>query len=246
MARPVETTVVQFTYTTCPDFDFSSLIGEAGLTVFGPAKGAALTHWSDDTTALIDRDGVRIIVSFAEPQDANDVFTLTVAVGPAGVDSAPQPLLHAAADMCQTIADAVAAYCPADQTDWHWLPHVLTPENLHSALTPMVDAAVRPTRIRATNKRHNRPVQTPSDQRHVRPEHPAVLIARSARQPRPSRLTHERIIRVTMAQTRKALYPVLPPAPQHHARLTAHLVAMTGVFMSVSNTAFAQQVLGLF
>lgn len=246
MARSVQTTIVTFRYPTCPDFDFSSLIGDAGVTVFGPAKTQTLTQWADDTTAMIDRDGVRIIVSLSEPTSAEDVFTLTVAVGPTEVGRAPQSLLRAAASMCQTIADAVAEHCPAAQTDWHWLSRVLTPQDLRAALTQPTATVVRPVRIRASNTRHNRPVKLPTDQRHIRPEHPAVLIARSARQARPARLTPERIARVTITEARKALYPVVPPAPQHHARLSAHLVAITGVFMSVSNTAFAQQVLGLF
>jgi hypothetical protein len=248
MARPVETTVVQFIYPTCPDYDFSTLIGEAGVTVFGQAASQStdITEWADDTTAMIDRDGVRIIIAFAEPQHADDVFTLTIAIGPTDMDSAPRALLRAAAGMCQTIADAVAEHCPADHTEWHWLPRVMSPEDLHMALLPNVVTVVRPNRIHASQSRHNRPVNTHTDQRHIRPEHPAVLIARSARQPRRSRLTNERIMRVTITEARKAMYAVEPAAPKHYARLSAHMIVITGMFMSVSNTAFAQQVLGLF
>jgi hypothetical protein len=246
MARSVETTVVQFIYPICPDYDFSSLIGEAGVAVFGKAPGQSRTRWVNDITAMIDRDGVRIMVCLSEPDDTADVFTLTIAVGPTHAGSAPPQLLHAAASMCQTIAQAVAETSPARQTVWHHLPHALTPENLHAILTPPTVTIARPTRISASQSRHNRPVKLPADQRHIRPEHPAVLIARSARRTRPSRLTTERITRVTITQTRNALYPVAPPAPKNRARLSAHLMAITGVFMSVSNTAFAHQVLGLF
>jgi hypothetical protein len=189
---------------------------------------------------------VRIIVCLSDTSVADQDVTLTVTVGPTAAGSAPPSLLHSAAGMCQTIARAVADHCPADQTEWHRSPHVLTPQTLQAALNQPMKRAVRPLRITATQARHNRPVTLPTDQRHIRPEHPAVVIARRARQPRPARLTPERTIRSTITETRKALYPALPPAPQHHARQSAHLVAMTGVFMSFSNTAFAHQVLGLF
>jgi hypothetical protein len=248
MARPVETTIVQFVYPTCPDYDFSSLIGEAGLTVFGHSAGrtANIVQWTDDTTAMIDRDGVRIIIALSEPQHAEDVCTLTVAIGPADAGRAPQALLQAAAGMCQTIAAAVAEHCPAAQTTWHRLPRVMSPQDLRTALSAPMARVVRPLRVRAGQSRHNRPVTMPTDKRHIRPEHPAVLVARSARRARPARPITERPVRVVIKAARQALYPIMPPAPKHHARLSAHLVAITGVFVSFSNTAFAHQVIGLF
>jgi hypothetical protein len=248
MARTVETTVVQFLYTACPDFDFSMLIGDAGLAVFGPLASQADCHteWTGDNTAMIDRDGIRIIVSMSEPALADDRFAFTVAVGPADTDHAPRALLQAAAGLCQTIADAVANQCPADQTEWYWLPRVLTPACIDALFTRDAPAIVRPARIRAGQSRHQRPDKIRGDQRHIRPEHPAVIIARSARRTRPARPSADHSMRLAIKATRQALYPAEPPAPQHHARLSAHLLAITGTFMSFSNTAFAQQVLGLF
>lgn len=252
MTPSVETTLVQFSYAIWPDFDFSTLIGDAGALVFGHAKDQSARHaqWLNDTTAMIDRDGVRIIVAMTEPETAADSFTLTVAVGPSDVGHAALSLLRAAAGLCQTIATAVADHCPADLTEWRWLPQILTPHSLAQALAqlaaPAVASPVRPTRIRAGHSRHNRPVSMPTDKRHIRPERPASLVARSAQHTRPARLTNTRRERLAIASVRLALQPDSVPAPKQHARLSAHLMAMTGLFMSLSNTAFAHNVLGWF
>jgi hypothetical protein len=82
----------------------------------------------------------------------------------------------------------------------------------------------------------------------VRPAHPTHLLIVSARRVRPARLSASQPVAAAIAATRTALYPAVPTtsAPQLGLRTAAHLVAVAGLFMSVAETAVAQQMLALF
>jgi hypothetical protein len=82
----------------------------------------------------------------------------------------------------------------------------------------------------------------------VRPAHPTHLVIVSARRARPARLSASQPVAAAITATRAALYPEVPaaPGPQPGLRIAAHLVAITGVFMSLTETAVAQQMMALF
>jgi hypothetical protein len=82
----------------------------------------------------------------------------------------------------------------------------------------------------------------------VRPAHPTHLVIVSARRARPTRLSAWLPVEEATIAARDALYPSEPPtpAPHHGLRIAAHLVAVAGIFMSIAETAAAQQMLGLF
>jgi hypothetical protein len=87
-----------------------------------------------------------------------------------------------------------------------------------------------------------------ADCRPVRPAHPAHLVIVSARRARPARLSVSQPIAIAITATRAALYPEAPvtPAPHYGLRAAAHFVAITGVVMSLTESAVAQQMLALF
>ena len=82
----------------------------------------------------------------------------------------------------------------------------------------------------------------------VHPAHPTHLVIVSARRARPPRLSVSQPVAEAITATRAALYPEVPTAPAPHSglRTAAHLVAIAGVFMSLAESAVAQQMLALF
>jgi hypothetical protein len=82
----------------------------------------------------------------------------------------------------------------------------------------------------------------------VRPAHPTHLVIVSARRARPTRLSAWLPEDEATTAARAALYPSEPGTPtRHHGlRIAAHLIAVAGIFMSIAETAAAQQMLALF
>jgi hypothetical protein len=82
----------------------------------------------------------------------------------------------------------------------------------------------------------------------VRPAHPTHLVIVSARRQRPARLVASQPVAAADQATRAALYPAIPTvrAPQNGLRLAAHGVAIVGLFMSLTDSAVAQQMLAMF
>ena len=117
------------------------------------------------------------------------------------------------------------------------------------------DAAYRPkvwpvrlARKPADGSKHMRGRSASAEGQPVCPTHPAHLLIVSARRARPARLCANQPVAVAMAAARCALYPEVPVSSgaPHALRTIAHSVAIVGLFMSVAQTAAAQQMLSLF
>ncbi len=89
---------------------------------------------------------------------------------------------------------------------------------------------------------------TATDRAPVRPTHPTHLVIVSARRTRPARPSVWLPVEQANTAARTALCAAAPAmaAPDHGQRTVAHVVALIGIFMSLAETAAAQQVLSLF
>jgi hypothetical protein len=131
------------------------------------------------------------------------------------------------------------------------------PERQTTALLLLAhaEAAYRPKvrPVRPASRSSGRPERmvrprAPVEGRPVRPAHPTHLVIVSARRARPARLSAWLPVAEATIAARSALYPTEPTrTTQHHGfRIAAHLVAITGIFMSFTETVAAQRMLGLF
>ncbi len=146
-----------------------------------------------------------------------------------------------------------------------WLPYAAAmPDSARDdvasfAHTGVLMLVTRPGAPQARLIHPMRPVRQPSQNARRSPReaagkgpvlatHPAHLVAVSARRPRPARLVTTRPAADAIRAARLALYPPVSaePAPGHMLRTTAQIMAITGVFMSLTQSAVGQKMLALF
>jgi hypothetical protein len=130
MTSALQTTVVALFYALPPAINFARLVADLDSALAGLPHGERRITWDCDDVAMVDVDGARIVLAWADRLPGALQACLAVSVGP-GPDSAlPDRLSHRAAPLAQLIADRIATRMPPASIVWHTEEGVMTSDRL--------------------------------------------------------------------------------------------------------------------
>lgn len=110
-------TVLAFAYNACPDMEFDEIVGAIHADLRTGIGHCATPAWDCDDIALIDQDGLQLVLGWLPPDHDADPWYLVAAIGHAEAGQAPctDAIARIAAQLSQTVGTAPAMTAAAHQ-----------------------------------------------------------------------------------------------------------------------------------
>jgi hypothetical protein len=139
MTSVPQTIVAVLFYALPPAFNFARLVADLDAALDGLPHAERRIGWDCDDVALVDVDGGRIVLAFADQLHGALPACLAVTVGPGPATGLPDPLTWRAEPVARMIIARIAARLPAAEARLITVEGVMTAERLDSVIEALAE-----------------------------------------------------------------------------------------------------------
>jgi hypothetical protein len=140
MTAAPQTTVAALFYALPPAINFARLVADLDAALAGLPQVSRSITWDCDDVAMVDVDGARIVLGWADRLPGTLPACLAVSIGPGPGDGLPDRLTQHADAVASLIVGRIAARLPAASIVWDRVDGVMTAERLDGVIDALAAA----------------------------------------------------------------------------------------------------------